>query len=198
MNTNEFDYYLIARDGKFTSPLLMNDDEINSGGIAFLRRLNKVESEETIHLTFNPPIPQKPDMTDYLWLSGGGAVFSKSVFNILKDVDIKDFQLVSAKIKDNKGKEYSDYYIANSYRKFAFLDKDESEVDEIWEDGNWSGIEKMVIDEEEMAKVPLEERLIYRSEENTTYCFYHKSIVDLIMSTNPTGIKFISVEDWEN
>ena len=27
MNINEFDYYLIGRDGKFASPLLMNDDK---------------------------------------------------------------------------------------------------------------------------------------------------------------------------
>jgi len=56
----------------------------------------------------------------------------------------------------------------------------------------------MIIDRELMAKVPLEERLIYVGKESSAYVYYHKSIVDLIMSTNPTGVKFISVGEWEN
>ena len=197
MNTNEFDYYLIERDNKFMSPLLMENDEVNSDGVAFLRRLQRVEDGTIIHLVFNPPIPQKPDMTDYLWL-GYGAVFSQKLYDVLKNIEIKDFQLVPAIIKDPKGNEYSDYWIAGVYREFAFLDPDKSEIDEIEPNGRWSGIEKMVINEEEMAKVPLEERLIYKSKESGAYNFYHKSIVDAIMSVNPTGVKFISVEDWED
>ena len=197
MNTNEFDYYLIERDRKFTSPLLMNDDEINSGGIMFLYDMKKTDAKTPIHLVFNPPIPAKPEMTDYLWLQSR-AVFSKKICDVLKDVEIKDFQLVPAIIKGKKGEEYSDYWIAGIYRDFAFLNEDESEFDDKTSSGRWSGIEKMVIDKELMAKVPLEERLIYVGKESSAYVYYHKSIVDLIMSTNPTGVKFISVEDWED
>ena len=64
MNTNEFDYYLIERDNKFMSPLLINDDEINSGGTMFLRRFQRVDEKTIVHLVFNPPIPPKPEMTD--------------------------------------------------------------------------------------------------------------------------------------
>jgi len=41
-------------------------------------------------------------------------------------------------------------------------------------------------------------KLIYKSKESGAYNFYHKSIVNAIMSVNPTGVKFISVEDWED
>ena len=198
MNTNEFDYYLIERDNKFMSPLLINDDEINSGGTMFLRRFQRVDEKTIVHLVFNPPIPPKPEMTDYLWLQSR-AVFSKKICDVLKDVEIKDFQLVPAIIKGKNGEEYSDYWIAGIYRDFAFLDKDESEYSSIDEDtGCWSMIESMVIDKELMAKVPLAERLIYVGKESSAYVYYHKSIVDLIMSTNPTGVKFISVEEWED
>jgi len=198
MNTNEFDYYLIERDNKFMSPLLINDDEINSGGTMFLRRFQRVDEKTTVHLVFNPPIPAKPEMTDYLWLQCR-AVFSKKICDVLKDVEIKDFQLVPTIIKGKNGEEYSDYWIAGIYRDFAFLDKDESEYSSIDEDtGCWSMIESMVIDKELMAKVPLAERLIYVGKESSAYVYYHKSIVDLIMSTNPTGVKFISVEEWED
>jgi hypothetical protein len=198
---NDFDYYLIGRDNKFMSPLLMNDDEINSGGTAFLRRLQKVDDKNTIHLVFNPPIPKKPDMTDYLWLTFG-AVFSKKIYDVLKNIDIKDFQLVPAIIKDPKGKEYSDYWIAGVYKEYAFLDPNKSEVNLIRTEGRmagrWDGIKKMVIDEKEMAKISLEERLIYKSKESNAYNFYHKSIVDKIMEVNPTGIVFVPVEEWKN
>jgi hypothetical protein len=54
----------------------------------------------------------------------------------------------------------------------------------------------MVINEDKMAKVPLEDRLIYKSRESGAYNFYHKSIVDAIMAVNPTGVQFTKVEDW--
>ena len=197
MDTNEFDYYLIASDNNYMSPLLMNDDSINSGGTMFLRRMERVEEGTTIHLEFNPPIPPKPDMTDYLFLHCR-AVFSKKVYDVLKDAAIKDFQFVPAIIKDTKGNEYADYWIAGIYREFAFLDEENTEFDGVTSDGCWNGIEKMVINQELMSAIPLKERLIYVSKEDPAHVFYHKSIVDLIMSTNPTGVKFISVEDWED
>jgi hypothetical protein len=193
---NEFDYYLIERDGNCMSPLLMNDDEMNSGGTMFLRRMERVAPDTTVHLVFNPPYPPKPDMTDYLFLQCR-AVFSGKVCDVLKDIPIKDFQLVPAVIKDPQGNEYSDYWIAGIYREFAFLDKDKSEFDDITSDGCWSGIEKMVIDEAEMAKVPLEERLMYVSKESSAYVFYHKTVVDAIMSVAPTGVRFVPVAEWE-
>lgn len=195
--SNEFDYYLIESTGEFTSPLLRNDDKANSGGTMFLRRMQRVEEGTTVHLVFNSPIPTKPAMTDYLYLQCR-AVFSKKVYDVLKDIDIKDFQLVPAIITDPKGEEYSDYWIAGIYREFAFLDKDKSEYSSIDEDtGNWSMIETMVVDQKAMSEVPLEERLIYVGKESSAYVYYHKSIVDAIMSVNPTDVRFISVEDWE-
>ena len=197
MNTNEFEYYLIESDNNFMSPLLMNDDKIDDSGTAFLDDMEPVDENTVIHLTFNPPIPKKPQMTDYLWLESR-AVFSKKVYDVLKDANIKDFQLVPAIIKGKKGEEYSDYWIANIYREFAFLDKDKSKYDCIDSYGTWDGIESMVLNEELVSKSPLEERLMFVSEENCAYVFYHKFIVDLIMSVNPTGIVFVPVEKWNN
>jgi hypothetical protein len=197
MATNDFDYYLIARDGKFTSQLLMNDDKKNSGATKFLDRMQEVDTKTPIHLVFNPPIPKKPAMTDYLYLQCR-AVFSKKVYEVLEKTGIKDFQLVPAIITDNNGEAHADYWIAGVYRNFAFLDDDESEYDDVSSDGHWIGIEKMVINKESMSKVPLKDRLVYVGKESSAYVFWHKSIVDAIMSVKPTGVKFISLDDWEN
>ena len=197
MNTKEFDYYLIESDENYLSPLLMNDDDVESGATAFLRRYKPIDENIVTHLVFNPPIPPKPDMTDYLNLNCR-AVFSTKIRDVLKEISIKDFQLVPAIVKDPKGNEYSDYWIANTYRKYAFLDKDKSEYGSITSKGSWSMIKKMVVDEERMSKVLLADRLIYVGEESSAYVFYHKSVVDAIMSVNPTGLIFVPVAEWRN
>lgn len=194
---NTFDYYLIESDGAFDSPLLVNDDDTNPGGTMFLRRQKKVETETPVYLVYNPPIPQKPQMTDYLWLTNR-AVFSQKIHDVLQHVPIKDFQLVPAVIKGKKDEEYTGYWIANIYREFAFLDKNASIYDSVTSKGRWSGIDKMVIDKELMSEVPLEDRLMYVGKESSAYVFYHKSIVDIIMSVNPTGVVFVPVEQWRN
>jgi hypothetical protein len=194
---NDFDYYLIERDNNCMSPLLMNDDKINSGGTMFLRNMKSIDTKTVVHLVFNPPIPPKPDMADYLFLQTR-AVFSKKIYDVLKNIDIKDFQLIPAVIKNPEGKEYTDYWIANIYREFAFLDKDKSKFSRIDSSGCWKMIKSMVINEEEMSKVPLKERLMYISKESSAYIFCHKSIVDAIMAINPTGIKFTKVVDWRS
>jgi hypothetical protein len=173
-------------------PTLMNDDNINSDGTMFLRRMQSVDADTIIHLIFDYA-EKGYSMPDVLSLDCR-AVFSKKIYDVLKDVPIKDFQLVSTIIKGKKGEEYSDYWIAGVYRDFAFLDKDKSKYMSITSKGRWSGIEKMVIDEKLMSEVPLEERLIYVSKESSAYVFYHKSIVDLIKSVNPEGIAFTKVE----
>jgi hypothetical protein len=61
--------------------------------------------------------------------------------------------------------------------------------------GSYS-IDRFTLDKEVLGKIPLEERLIFRLEEDETMKLYHKSIVDAIMAVNPTGVQFTKVEDW--
>jgi hypothetical protein len=62
--------------------------------------------------------------------------------------------------------------------------------------GEWKGLKKIVFDKEKLATVPLEERLVFVAKENCAFIFYHKSVVDIIMSANPEGIVFTPVEEW--
>ena len=119
-----------------------------------------------------------------------------SQYDMLKDVAIKDFKLIPTIIRGKKDEEYTDYWATNIFRDFAFLDEEKSEFDGKLSSGRWNGIEKMVISTELMSAVPLEERLVYVGKESSAYVYYHKSIVDLIMSVNPTGVRFIPVNEW--
>jgi hypothetical protein len=196
---NEFDYYLIEFDGSYYSPLLMNDDANDPyGGMVYLSRSIKVEDDRVAYLTFNPPIPKKPQMVDYLHIQCRAA-FSKKVYDVLKDKDIKGLQLIPAVIRGKKDEQYTDYWVANVYNEYAFLDIVESDWEgSINENGRWGMINAMVFDKELIAKVPLEERLLFVTHESSGYVLYHKTIVDLIMSVNPVGLKFTHIDDWYN
>ena len=175
--------------------MLEVDDDFNSMNKPLVYKREAPEGM-VAHLQFQF-VEKGFTMPDYLYCRMVGTVFSEKIYNVLKDFDIKDFQLVPAVIKGKKGEEYTGYYAANVYREYAFLDKEKSEYDRIDSDGRWDDIEKMVLDEAEMAKVPLAERLVFRSREWGTQTFWHKSIVDAIMAVEPTGIRFRPGPEWE-
>jgi hypothetical protein len=54
----------------------------------------------------------------------------------------------------------------------------------------------MVLDTTTLSKIPLKDRLCFRLGELFTHQLFHKSIVEKITETNPTGIRFIKVEDY--
>ena len=195
MNTNEFDYYLIEADQGNYPRLEVDDDFEGSANSCVFSYDEEAPDDAVAHLKFG--YSEKGfTMPDYLWCDCR-AVFSKKIYDVLKDVAIKDFKLVPTIIKGKKSEEYTDYWSTNVYgEELAFLDKDNSKFSRIDSSGRWKMIKSMVIDKELMSQVPLEERLIYTGKESSAYMYYHKSIVDLIMSVNPTGVKFISVEEW--
>ena len=196
MTTNEFDYYLIEADnGNY--PRLEVDDDLDEGCNSNIFSYDRETPDGSVARVKFGYVEKGFTMPDYLWCDCRH-IFSKKIYDVLKDTVIKDFKLIPTIIKDKKGEEYTDYWSANIYQKFAFLDEEESEFDGKSSKGHWRGIEKMVVNQELMSSVPLEERLVYIGKEKSAYVFYHKSIVDLIMSVNPTGVKFISVEDWED
>jgi hypothetical protein len=57
-------------------------------------------------------------------------------------------------------------------------------------------LKKIVLDKEVLSGIPLEERLVYRSKEDSQFKLYHESVVEIIKSVNPTGMRFLNIEDW--
>jgi hypothetical protein len=80
----------------------------------------------------------------------------------------------------------------------AFFDEEKTEYDYISEmTGAWQDIEKIVLDKEKLAAVPLEDRLVFVAKEDPAFILYHKSVVDIIMAANPEGVVFTPVEEWK-
>jgi hypothetical protein len=193
----EFDYYFIGSTYPDNVPLLTVDDEIDAGNIAFLSRSTMVPSNYVARVRFGAPIPAKPRLADYFSLDGGDSVFSKKIYDALKNHSIKGLQLVPTIIKGKKDEEYKDFWIANIYQQIYSFDKEKTEYDGVDDFTNtWEDIEKVVLSKKLLSKIPLEERLVYVAKEHPAFVVYHKSIVDIIMSVDPEGICFTPVEEW--
>lgn len=193
------DYYVISNQYFSDVPLLKNDDDVDVSGIHFLSRKEVVDSGYVVHLCFAPPIPSAPRLNDALDLDGVCSVFSEKIVNALTPMNIPGLQLVTTIIKGKKGEEYHNFRTANIYNRRSFFDQSKSTFGRVSKITNeWMNIEKISLDEELLSSVPLAERLVFVAEENASFILYHKSVVDLIMSTDPEGVLFTSVNDWTN
>ncbi|MDR0438378.1 MAG: hypothetical protein LBH22_08795 [Bacteroidales bacterium] len=191
----EFDYYMIGSTGEPNVPLLMNNDDYDVRGIRFLSFDEHVDIDKPVYLALNPPVPPKPNLSvDYLTLPD--AVFSQKIADALLPLNIEGYQLVPAIIVDKKREEHKNFWIGHAFTTFECFDKEESIYDICPFTEEWDDIEKLVMSNQLLEKTPLEKRLIFTSKETSRFIFYHKTIVDAIMSVNPLNIRFTSVENW--
>ena len=201
MNANEFDYYFIGSTYPDNVPLLTVDDidRKSTMSIGFLSRNELVPENHVARVRFGAPIPRKPKLADYFSLDGTDGVFSRKVYDALKEHNIKGLQLVPTIIRGKKDELHKDFWVANIYQRLTSFDKDKSEFGYFSDFTNeWQDIEKIVLDKEALSKIPLEDRLVYTTEESAMFVVYHKSIVDIIMSVEPEGVCFTPVEEWND
>jgi hypothetical protein len=198
MDTN-FDYYFIGSTYPPNVPLLTVDDKIDAGSVDFLARSIIMPDNYVARVRFGAPVPAKPRLADYFSLDGGDAVFSKKIHDVLENHPVKGLQLVPAIIRGKKDVEYKDFWVGNVYQKMYSFDKEKSQFGYISSFTNsWHDIERFVLDEELLLKTPLEDRLVFVCKENVAYIMYHKSVVDIIMSVEPEGICFTSIDEWSD
>ena len=196
--SDDFKYYLIYDVPVGRTPMLSYDENYGSESeiTGFLWDLETVADDHVIPLEFLQRW-KKVDMdTDCLDLDGWN-VFSRKIKDALdKHMPIKYLQLVEASIMEGK---YPGFYVANVHQRLRTFDEKLCKFDEdVCAEGevNWEEITKIALDEELLSGIPLEERLVYVSEENVQFILYHKSVVDIIKSVYPVGAAFIPVEEW--
>ena len=69
-----------------------------------------------------------------------------------------------------------------------------SEVDGSYIDDDFF-LDALSLNEKVLDQVPLEERLVFRLEEDPTFLF-HESVVKALEGANLSGLGFIKVKDW--
>ncbi|GHT11230.1 hypothetical protein FACS189432_09170 [Bacteroidia bacterium] len=188
---NEFEYYFIGRANNPQHPLLIADNDCPP----YLRKKEYIENPETMAFCFGKPIPRKPKMADYH--SQPKSVISKKIFDVLDNMNVKGIQLIPAVIRGKKGETYENYWYIHIINSYPALDREKSIY--TWLDfiEVASPLKKVVLNEDFLKTIPLEERLIFYLKENGVKQFFHKSVVDAIMATNPEGVAFYNVKEWQ-
>ncbi|WP_029903612.1 hypothetical protein [Prevotella sp. 10(H)] len=191
----DFNYYIIEPVITERTVLLMNNGGSGPNSTNFLYYETPVAKNYLAHLQFL--IPNKnPDMdVDFLRLDTY-SVFSEKVCDALKPyLPIKNFQLVKTVINEDS-KEYKGFWIAAIYHSIRTFDEKASVYKKINRSGEWVGIRKIVLDKECLSQIPIEERLMYKAKEDTGLKLYHESIINIIKSVDPKGLKFTPIEKW--
>ena len=137
-------------------------------------------------------VPENPHLPDYIGLPD--AVISKKIYDELAPLQIKNVQLIPATIYV-EGKIYKDYRLIHMYNFLECVDREASTADV---SSVTIGNGAIILDKKKLAKIPLEERLVFRLDEGPSIKVFHKSIVEKIMSVNPTGLEFRSLLGYMN
>lgn len=194
----EFNYYVLEPIITSRTAFLVNDGNIDDDAGDFLLKNEIVKDPSTVYLCEAFDI-RKPDFSvDYFDLDGF-AVFSQKVCDaIIKNkISINDLQLIKAIITEGDD-EYDGFSIAYVHRALRTFDEESSKVKTRNDtDGRWITVEKIVLDKNLLSQIPLKDRLTYESIELPSLKLYHESIVDIIKSVNPTGVRFTPIEEWK-
>ena len=191
MNTNEFEYYLIQRKGDKAFPLVSSDRDSKHTRL-YLNSKEYIENPNEMEFVFCKPFPRKAVIGDYF--SQTESIVSEKIKLAMEPLNIKGIQLIPATVESNKGGVYEDFYYVHIYHFIEAMDKENSNY-ELSQYGMYH-IDSFKLDTKVLEKIPLEERLVFKLKEGETKKLYHKSVVDVIMATNPEGVQFIKVENW--
>lgn len=191
---NDFEYYIIQRDGSKLYPLV---DEIPGCRLTdyylyqnYGKKIEKIDGPA--RFKYSPPISIRAVIGDYF--SQPSSIVSLKIKDILEPLNIAGIQLIPAEIETNKGDTIEDFYYIHIYNYIAGVDRTKSKF-RVRETGGLS-LKSFFLNQEVLQKIPFEKRLVFTLEENKGLNIYHKSIVDKIMAVEPKGVQFVKVEDW--
>ena len=191
MSTKEFDkeYFKIGRINNNDYPLITSTEN------GYYEDEDEfIDDPETVEYRIAAPIPKNPVMVDYH--KSPSSVISQKIHDVLEKLNLKDIQMIPATISGKDNEVFENYWFVNVYNRIPAVDRKKSDYS--WNDflEIANPIKKLVLNEELLNSIPLEDRLVFRLEENSAFEIYHKSVVDAIMATNPEGIQFTKVEDY--
>ncbi|GHT11238.1 hypothetical protein FACS189426_12830 [Bacteroidia bacterium] len=188
---NEFEYYFIGRANNPQHPLLTEYSDCPPYSYEKVR----IENPQPMSYRLGKPVPRKPKMADYH--STPKSVISKKIFDVLDNMNVKGIQLIPSVIRGKNDEIYENYWYIHIINRYPALDREKSIY--TWDDfiEVASPLKKVVLNEDFLKTIPLEERLVFYLKENGVKQLFHKSVVDAIMATNPEGVAFYNVKEWQ-
>lgn len=150
-------------------------------------------------LCFSHPIPDDPEMADFHYLKDYSPVISERMKNLLENMNLRNIQFLPTEIRNKEGNVVEgNYYIIHVYNMVKCLDREKSN----WEPCSFKEdiatlVHSLVINNEELHKVPLEERLVFALYEQRVHVLYHRSVVDKLLEIEPKGMTIFRLSKWD-
>lgn len=175
---DNFEYYLLERKGDQTYPLIRIADN----------------HSEIMQLEISEPKHRKPVLADYL--RGSEDFLKKHIVEAMQALNMERVKFRSTELDDGKGNIIDDYVcIIADDNCYKALDKEKSDF-KYNEERNRYRIKKVVLDRKVLSEIPLNQRLGFCLREASGYRLYHKSVIDVIQSFDPTGVYYVNIEDY--
>lgn len=187
------EYFFLRRKGN-NFPLV---DYINwpDSDIDYLEE--EFEDKRVIPFMFSEPLPNAPQIAD-LHTCAYKLVISKKIKDILSKMYLKNIQFIPATIQDSSGEMHEEYYIIHIYNLIECMDMKASAWEADMDDPEMVyNIEKLVLDNEKLNKIPIENRLVLALQEHPLTTVYHRTIIEKILAAKPTGVGVYCLADWD-
>ena len=176
---NEFDYFVIESEN--------GGDEIYP--LIDIVEMDDEDNPSLMSIEIGEPFLKNPIMADCL--EGSEWFFSKKIYDIINDLKIDYIKLIETKWIGKYKNIDEKYWCLSIENRIEAMDKEKSVYKK---PQRTYKIQKFILDKTSLEKIPLEKRLIFVLQEEPASIVFHKSVTDLIMALNPTGLQFTPIE----
>lgn len=188
---NEFEYYILREVEAPAKPAVAFTGKSKESELLVETPIKTIK---LVEMKFGGPSPKSPLIMD---MHGDGVIelVSDRIYNVLSPLNICGIQLLPATYLDPKSKTvYDKFFFLHIHNYIKCLDLEKTDI--VGDADFILAINRIVLDENILSNIPLADRLVFRLEEDRPFQLFHKSIVDKIMEVNPTGLRFVKVEDY--
>lgn len=185
-------YFILEELNLHNSPMLNLKRNLAS---RLLGLSEVIESYDDFEFEFTKYSSMRSQMTDYHYHST--LLLSKHVTDILKNMNLYMVDYLDASLTDRKNNTNYDYHVVHVRNHIECFDKEHSAwKPPAYDPNEVMSIKIMTLNWDKLSLIPQEKRLLFRLKEATYYTLFHESVVDAILATKPTNMRFISVESW--
>lgn len=184
-------YYVLERQNDDSHPLLGWSDDDPTDAETIFARNEEFLSTQPVRLRLGRPIPKHPQLVDYHVLPE--PVISEKLAAVLAPMLLHMVQLVPAVIPLD-GIDHP-YYLLHVRNRVECLDMRRTKYEPRL-DGGIAILERIVLDEDKLRRVPEANRLLFCPQEYETIWLAHESVKNALEAVSPVGLRFFHVDDW--
>ncbi|UTM56016.1 hypothetical protein L4174_009125 [Photobacterium sp. CCB-ST2H9] len=186
-------YYLLTEDAS-SGAYMLAESEKSDEGLEDLLMMQSIKRRVLgpghVHITFGDDGKYSP--CDYHEVLPAGLI-SEKLKHVLESFHLPGVDFYPAHI-ENRGKVWKDHYLVHVWQNHRALHPQRSVYQGTYEDDMFI-LKKISLNEEVLDLIPLQERLVFRLNEDPQY-LYHESVVEALRLADLTGLNFLPIQNW--